>query len=108
MSDTVNLVIAISGLHGCGKSTFAKLLAEEFNLRYFSTGYGFRQLSKERGMSLEEFTTYAENNPSIDEELDRLAKEEAKKGKIVIEFYSPEELERIIKRIKGINGQARF
>ena len=31
-----------------------------------------------------------------------------KKGKIVIEFYSPEELERIIERIKGINGQARF
>jgi ParB family chromosome partitioning protein len=31
-----------------------------------------------------------------------------KKGKIVIEFYSPEELERIIERIKGINEQARF
>jgi len=31
-----------------------------------------------------------------------------KKGKIVIEFYSPEELERIIERIKGINEQTRF
>ena len=31
-----------------------------------------------------------------------------KKGKIVIEFYSPEELERIIERIKGSNEQTRF
>ena len=31
-----------------------------------------------------------------------------KKGKIVIEFYSSEELERIIERIKGGNEQARF
>ena len=31
-----------------------------------------------------------------------------KKGKIVIEFYSPEELERIVERIKGINEHARF
>ena len=31
-----------------------------------------------------------------------------KKGKIVIEFYSPEELERIIERIKGIDGKTRF
>ena len=31
-----------------------------------------------------------------------------KKGKIVIEFYSPDDLERIIERIKGINGQTGF
>jgi ParB family chromosome partitioning protein len=31
-----------------------------------------------------------------------------KRGKIVIEFYSPEELERIIEKIKGINGQSRI
>ena len=37
----------------------------------------------------------------------RLSKS-GKKGKIIIEFYSPEELERIIERIKGVNEQARF
>jgi ParB family chromosome partitioning protein len=31
-----------------------------------------------------------------------------KRGKIIIEFYSPEELERIIEKIKGINGQSRL
>jgi ParB family chromosome partitioning protein len=31
-----------------------------------------------------------------------------KRGKIIIEFYSPEELERIIEKIKGINGQSRI
>lgn len=31
-----------------------------------------------------------------------------KKGRIVIEFYSSEELERIIERIKGVNEKARF
>lgn len=31
-----------------------------------------------------------------------------KRGKIIIEFYSPEELERIIEKIKGINGHSRL
>ena len=31
-----------------------------------------------------------------------------KKGRIIIEFYSSEELERIIERIKGVHGKARF
>ena len=31
-----------------------------------------------------------------------------KRGKIIIEFYSPEELERIIEKIKGMNGQPRI
>ena len=31
-----------------------------------------------------------------------------KKGRIVIEFYSSEELERIIERIKGVHEKARF
>ena len=31
-----------------------------------------------------------------------------KRGKIIIEFYSPEELERIIEKIKGINGQSQL
>ena len=30
------------------------------------------------------------------------------KGRIIIEFYSSEELERIIERIKGVHGKARF
>jgi len=31
-----------------------------------------------------------------------------KRGKIIIEFYAPEELERIIEKIKGMNGQSRL
>ncbi len=33
---------------------------------------------------------------------------QGKRGKIIIEFYSSEELDRIIEKIKGINGQSRI
>ena len=40
------LVVTISGLHGSGKSTYAKALAEEFRLRYVSAGQLFRDIAK--------------------------------------------------------------
>ncbi len=84
-SVVVNLVIAISGLHGTGKSTFAQKLAKEYGLRYFSTGQAFRELARERNQSIEEFTLHVEKHPEIDKELDNRALEEAKKGNVIIE-----------------------
>ena len=37
------LAITISGLHGTGKSTYAKRIAEAFRLRYVSAGEFFRR-----------------------------------------------------------------
>jgi cytidylate kinase len=79
------LIITISGLHGTGKSTIGKKIAEIFNLRYYATGEVFRELAKEYNMTLQEFTKYAENNPEIDIMLDKKVNEIAEKGNIIID-----------------------
>lgn len=60
-------IIAISGPHGSGKSTAAKTVAELLNYTYVSAGQLFREMAREKGMNLEEFSERAE----VDEEIDR-------------------------------------
>ena len=79
------LVIAISGLHGSGRSTQAKRLSEVLNLRYFSTGAVFRNRAKELGINLEEMNRVASENSEFDQYLDNKAKEESIKGNVVID-----------------------
>ncbi|MHA1805628.1 MAG: (d)CMP kinase [Promethearchaeota archaeon] len=79
------MIVALSGLHGTGKSTVGKLVADSLHLKFYSTGMAFRELAKEMDMSLEEFTHYVEANPSIDEQLDAKIIEIAKKGDVLIE-----------------------
>ncbi len=81
------LVIAVSGLPGSGKSTLAKILADNLGLNYVSSGKLFREMAREKGMSLEEFTKYAELNHSIDKEIDHRALKEAMKGCAVIDGH---------------------
>lgn len=81
------LTIAISGLHGAGTTTVAKALAETFNLRYISAGMIFRQLAKEKGMSLSALSKMAEEDPNIDREIDDRTQREAKTGTVVIDAY---------------------
>jgi cytidylate kinase len=81
------LTIAVSGKHGAGKSTVAEALAKEFKLRYISAGEIFRQLAKERGVSLSEFSLIAEKDPSIDLEIDDRTRNAASKGDVVIDAY---------------------
>mgnify|MGYP003565421067 CR=1 FL=1 len=79
------MIISISGLHGTGKSTIGKLIAENLGIQYYSTGQAFRDIAKEKQMSLEEFTKFAEKNPEIDKKLDERIIEITKKGNIVID-----------------------
>ncbi|MHA1689027.1 MAG: (d)CMP kinase [Promethearchaeota archaeon] len=79
------MIIALSGLHGTGKSTVGKLVADSLQLKFYSTGMAFRELAKEMDMSLEDFTRYVEKNPSIDKRLDAKIIEIAKKGNVLIE-----------------------
>ncbi|MDH5201053.1 MAG: AAA family ATPase, partial [Candidatus Bathyarchaeota archaeon] len=67
------LVIAVSGLHGSGRSTHAKRLAEEFGLRYVSSGTIFRQMAEERGLTLEEMSRLTEEDPEFDKLIDERA-----------------------------------
>ena len=83
----MGLTIAVSGLHGAGTTTVAKALAEAFNLRYISAGMIFRQLAKERGVSLAEFSKIAEKHPDIDQEIDDRTRLEAEASNVVIDAY---------------------
>lgn len=79
------MIITISGLHGTGKSTIGKLIAEKLGIQYYSTGQAFRDLAQEMNMTLEEFTKYVEKNPKIDERLDEKIEKIAQKGNIIID-----------------------
>jgi cytidylate kinase len=78
-------VITIGGLHGTGKSSVADAVAKKFSLRRMSAGVVFRQLAKDRDMTLEEFSRVAEGNEDIDRLIDDKLREEAKKGNAVID-----------------------
>jgi cytidylate kinase len=79
------LVIAVSGLHGSGKSVHAKRLAKTFGLRHVSAGMLFRRMAEERDMTLEEMSRLAKEDPEIDRLLDDRTKMEASKGGVVID-----------------------
>lgn len=79
------VTIAISGLHGAGKTTAAKALVKRFGLRYISAGTIFREMAKERGMSLDEFSRYVERHPEVDRQIDRRTADEARKGDVIID-----------------------
>lgn len=76
--------ITISGPPGSGTTTVAKKLSEKLGYPVISAGEVFRKLAKEHGMSLEEFSKYAESNPEIDNLIDKKQREEALKYENVI------------------------
>ena len=81
------LTIVVSGPPGSGKTTLARMLASRLGLRYVSIGQLFRDIARERGVSVTELNRLAEQDPSIDLELDRRAREEAARGNVVIDGH---------------------
>ena len=79
------MIIAISGLHGTGKSVVGKAVAEYFGLAYHSTGQLFRNIAKERGLSLEELSHQAEKDHLIDNTIDFRIKQLALKGNCILD-----------------------
>jgi len=79
------VIIAIGGLHGTGKSTCAKALAKKFNLRYVSAGEMFREIAREKGISIEELSKLSEIDKSIDLAIDERTKKEAEDGNVILE-----------------------
>jgi len=63
------------------------MLAERLNLRHISVGMLFRKIAEKRGVSLLELSKIAEQDPSIDYELDSLARKEAERGGVVIDGH---------------------
>lgn len=74
------MIITIGGLAGTGTSTAAKKLSEQLDIPFISAGDVFRQMAAESGMSLLEFSEYAEGNDDIDQALDKRQAELAKKA----------------------------
>ena len=80
------MIITIGGPAGSGTTTAAKVLSENLNIPYLSTGSIFRDMAKEKGMSVLEFSKFPENNTDIDKEFDRRQAELAyEAGDIVVE-----------------------
>jgi len=79
------VILTITGFHGTGKSTIGKLIAESLGITYYSTGEAFRELAKEKEMTLAEFTEFVENHPDVDLELDEKIIQVAKKDNIIID-----------------------
>lgn len=79
--------IAISGPPGGGKTTYAARLARELGLEYYSAGKIFREVAKERGLTLEELNRMAMEDPSIDYEIDSRTIELGCRGGLVIDGH---------------------
>ena len=79
------VVLTFSGLHGAGKSTYAKEIAEEFGLRYVSAGEIFRTIARERGLTIIELTDLAVKDSSIDRQMDDRTRREAENGLVVLD-----------------------
>jgi len=76
--------ITISGPPGSGKTTACKKLSEELEIKAVVFGEFFRNLAKERGMTLAEFGELAERDPSIDETIDGMILAVAKENPDII------------------------
>ena len=72
------MIITIGGLAGTGTTTLAQVLSEKLNVPYISAGFIFREMAAERGMSVLEFSEFAEGNDEIDKEIDKRQAEKAK------------------------------
>ncbi len=72
------MIITIGGLAGTGTTTTAELLSEKLNIPYISAGFVFREMAAEKGMTVLEFSEFAEGNDDIDKEIDRRQAEKAK------------------------------
>ena len=72
------MIITIGGLAGTGTTTLAEVLSEKLDIPYISAGFIFREMAAEHGMSVLEFSEFAEGNDDIDKEIDKRQAELAK------------------------------
>ena len=78
------MILTIGGLAGTGTTTTAKVLSEKLDIPFLSAGSIFREMAKERGMSVLEFSEYSEKDNNIDIEIDRRQAELAKSSENLI------------------------
>ncbi|MFA5644452.1 MAG: cytidylate kinase family protein [Patescibacteria group bacterium] len=80
------MIVSISGAHGSGKSTIAKMLAEKLGWPRYYMGGLRRETAQKRGLTLAEYNKLGEEDPSTDLEVDEYQKELGKtKDNFIIE-----------------------
>ena len=67
--------ITISGFPGAGKTTIGKLISENLNCKFHSTGSFRREEAKKLGMTIQEYNELAEKDDSTDLIADHFQKE---------------------------------
>lgn len=72
------MIITISGPPGSGTSTLKDNLEEAYDCHVISGGKIFRKMAQDKGLTLSELTQKAEDNTSIDNELDKRIEKYAK------------------------------
>jgi len=77
--------VTIGGPPGSGTTTIAKIVSKKLQYTHVYTGDIFRNLAKEKNMSLEDFSKLAEKDFSIDMEVDRRQKELGANDNIILE-----------------------
>ena len=63
-------IITVAGRPGSGKSSTAKLVANQLGFEHFSSGDLFRSVAKERGVDVLQANLSAEENADIDHLVD--------------------------------------
>jgi cytidylate kinase len=81
----VKMIITIGGPIGSGKTTVASAIAKKFGLRHISAGIIFREMARQKGLSLEDFSRLAESDDSFDHLVDGRQKELASEGNAVVD-----------------------
>jgi cytidylate kinase len=75
------MIISFNGDNGSGKSTIAKMVAKKLGYPRYYMGQMFRDMAKEKGMTLEEFHDLCDNKPDADKQVDTYAVELSRKDK---------------------------
>lgn len=78
-------IITINGFPGSGKSSTADLVSKTLGFQHFSSGDFMRKIALERGISLNELSTQAEKNSSIDFAIDNEVKKAGEMNRLVID-----------------------
>ncbi|HAI74074.1 MAG TPA: hypothetical protein DCS28_03945 [Candidatus Moranbacteria bacterium] len=76
------MIISFNGQEGSGKSTISLMVAKKLGFSHYYMGQIFRDMAKEKGMTLPEFRKICDADPSFDKKVDdylvQLSKEQEK------------------------------